>query len=57
LVARAERELGDDLVQVVFDGTQALEQLGSDLWVGQAVTPSQWALGIEAGVRAFAQRG
>src|SRR5216683_6600142 len=37
LVAGADVELGEDLVQVVFDGARAHEQLGSDLGVGQAL--------------------
>src|SRR5919204_3665454 len=35
LVARADAELAEDLVQVVLDGARADEQLGADLWVGE----------------------
>src|SRR5712691_10950781 len=38
LVAGADVELSEDLVQVVFDRARADEQLGGDLGVGQAVT-------------------
>src|SRR5690348_17409405 len=49
LVAGADVELGEDLVQVVFDGARAHEQLGSDLGVGQAVAGQPADLGLPGG--------
>jgi hypothetical protein len=37
LAARADRQLGEDLVQVVLDGPRADEQSGADLWVREPV--------------------
>src|SRR5712692_6787243 len=49
LVAGADVELGEDLVQVVFDGARAHEQLGSDLGVGQALAGQPGDLGFPRG--------
>src|SRR5260370_878120 len=49
LVAGADVELGEDLVQVVFDRARAHEQLGSDLGVGQAVAGQLADLGLPRG--------
>ena len=49
LVAGADVELGEDLVQVVFDGAPAHEQLGGDLGVGQAVAGQPGDLGLPGG--------
>src|SRR5258708_25773332 len=49
LVAGADGELGEDLVQVVLDGARAHEQLGGDLRVGQAVGGQPGDLGLPGG--------
>src|SRR5713101_6403200 len=49
LVAGADVKLGEDLVQVVFDGARAHEQLGGDLGVGQAVAGQPGDLGLPGG--------
>src|SRR4051794_30928695 len=49
LVAGVDGELGEDFVQVVFDGARAHEQLGGDLGVGQAVTGESGDLGLADG--------
>src|SRR5260370_13224606 len=49
LVAGANVELGEDLVQVVFDGARAHEQLGGDVGVGQAVAGQPGDLGLPGG--------
>ena len=49
LIAGADVELGEDLVQVVFDGARAHEQLGGDLGVGQAVAGQPGDLGLPGG--------
>ncbi len=46
LDARVDAELGEDLVQVVFDGARADEQPCADLWVGQAVAGKPGDLGL-----------
>jgi hypothetical protein len=48
-VAGADTELGEDLVQVVFDGARAHEQLGRDLGVRQAVSSQPGNLGLPGG--------
>src|SRR5580693_2962998 len=49
LAAGADGELGEDLVQVVFDGARAHEQLGRDLGIGQAVASEPADLGFPRG--------
>jgi hypothetical protein len=49
LVAGADGELGEDLVQVVFDCARAHEELGSDFGVGQAVAGQPADLGLPRG--------
>ena len=49
LVAGADAELGEDLVQVVFDGTQAHERLSGDVRVGQALAGQPGDLGFPGG--------
>jgi hypothetical protein len=49
LVARADAELGEDLVQVVFNRARAHEELGRDLWVGQAVSSQPGNLRLPGG--------
>jgi hypothetical protein len=49
LVTGADGELGEDLVQVVFDGARAHEQLGGDVGVGQAVAGQPGDLGLPGG--------
>src|SRR5271156_5173826 len=49
LAAGADGELGEDLVQVVFDGARAHEQLGRDLGVGQALAGEPADLGFPGG--------
>jgi hypothetical protein len=49
LVAGTDGELGEDLVQVVFDRARAHEQLGGDLGVGQAIPSEPANLGLPGG--------
>src|SRR6266700_8169546 len=49
LVAGADVEFGEDLVQVVLDGARAHEQLGGDLGVGQAADGQPGDLGLPGG--------
>src|SRR5918994_4655717 len=49
LVARADAQLGEDLVEVVLDGAGADEQPGSNLGVGEAVAGEPRDLGLLGG--------
>src|SRR6266568_8041533 len=49
LVAGADVELGEDLVQVVLDRARAHEEVGSDLRVGQAITGQPGDLDLPGG--------
>ena len=51
LGARADAELGEDLVQVVLDGARADEQPGADLRVGEAVAGEPRDLRLLGGER------
>jgi hypothetical protein len=49
LIAGGDAELGEDLVQVVFDGARAHEDQGGDLGVEQAVAGQPGDLDLPAG--------
>src|SRR6266568_4768778 len=49
LVAGADVELGEDLVQVVFDRARAHEEVGSDRRVGQAIAGQPGDLDLPGG--------